>query len=130
MTKMAILGKGMQKPAAPYSLAVEAQGRRTLHISGQVPVDPQGNLVGKGDARAQTVQVFENIKALVEAAGGTLENIVKLGIFVTDIRFRDTITEVRRHYLKEPFPAATMVEISKLASPDWLVEIEAVAVLD
>ena len=130
MTKMAILGKGMQKPAAPYSLAIEAQGRRTLHISGQVPVDPQGNLVGKGDARAQTVQVFENIKALVEAAGGGMENVVKIVVFVTDIGFRDTISEVRRQYLKDPFPAATMVEISRLVSPDWLVEIEAVAVMD
>jgi len=130
MTKSAILGKGMQPPSAPYSFAVEAQGRRTLHVSGQVPVDPQGNLVGKGDIRAQTVQVFENVKALVEAAGGTMDNVVKVGIFVTDIRFRDTITEVRRQYLKEPFPAATMVEISRLVSPDWLVEIEAVAVLD
>ena len=130
MTKSAILGKGMQKPAAPYSLAIEAQGRRALHISGQVPVDPQGNLVGKGDVRAQTVQVFENIKALVEAAGGTMENVVKVGIFVTDIGSRDTISEVRRQYLKDPFPAATMVEISRLVSPDWLVEIEAVAVMD
>ncbi|MSS70734.1 MAG: RidA family protein [Candidatus Latescibacteria bacterium] len=130
MTKSAILGKGMQPPSAPYSLAIEAQGRRTLHVSGQVPLDPTGNLVGKGDIRAQTVQVFENIKGLVEAAGGTMDNVVKVGIFVTDIRSRDTITEVRRQYLKEPFPAATMVEISRLVSPDWLVEIEAVAVLD
>ena len=130
MIKSAILGKGMSKPSAPYSLAVEAQGRQTLHVSGQVPDDGKGNLVGKGDIRAQTIQVFENIKALVEAAGGTMENVVKLGIFVTDIQFRDTITEVRRQYLKEPFPAATMVEISRLVSPDWLLEIEAVAVLD
>jgi 2-iminobutanoate/2-iminopropanoate deaminase len=130
MTKASVLGKGMTAPTAPYSLAIESRGTRTLQISGQVPVDPAGNLVGKGDIAAQTVQVFENLKSLVEAAGGTMDSIVKLGVYVTDIRYRDAITEVRRRYLKAPFPAATMVEISRLVSPDWLVEIEAVAVLD
>lgn len=129
MPKFPILAPGMQQPAAPYSLAMEARGGRTLYISGQIALDASGNLVGKGDIRAQTVQVFENIKTLVEAGGGTVDDIVKLGIFVTDIRFRDEISEVRGHYLKDPFPATTMVEISKLVSPDWLVEIEAVAVV-
>ena len=130
MEKSAVTARGVHQPTAPYSQAVDAQGRRTLYISGQVPEDADGNLVGKDDIRTQTVQVFENIKALLEATEGTIGNVVKVGIFVTDIRYRDTITEVRRQYLQDPFPAATMVEISGLVSPDWMVEIEAVAVLD
>lgn len=130
MSKSVIQAPGIQSPTAPYSLAIEARGMRTIYISGQGPADGQGQLVGKGDIQAQTVQVFENIKAFVEAAGGTMDDVVKLGIYVTDIGFRETITTVRRQYLRAPFPAATMVEISKLASPDWWVEIEAVAVID
>jgi reactive intermediate/imine deaminase len=130
MAKSVIQVMGMHSPTAPYSLALETRGNRTLYISGQGPVDGHGNLVGKHDIHKQTVQVFENIKMLVEAAGGSLDDVVKLGIFVTDIGYRETITKVRRHYLHNPFPTATMVEIVKLASSDWLVEIEAVAVLD
>jgi reactive intermediate/imine deaminase len=128
--KSAVTARGVPQPTAPYSQAVEAQGPRTLYISGQVPEDAEGNLVGNDDIQAQTVQVFENIKALLEAAGGTFANVVKVGIFLTDVRYRDAVTEVRRKYLQDPFPAATMVEISRLVSPDWMVEIEAIAVLD
>lgn len=130
MIKSVVHALGIHPPTAPYSLAIETRGNRTLYISGQGPVDGHGNIVGKHDIHKQTVQVFENIKTLVEAAGGSLDEVVKLGIFVTDIGYRETITKVRHHYLHDPFPTATMVEIVKLASPDWLVEIEAVAVLD
>jgi enamine deaminase RidA (YjgF/YER057c/UK114 family) len=114
---------------APYSPALVIEGGRLLLISGQGPVDAAGNVVGVGDPEAQVRQVFANLQALVEAAGGTLANIVELNAYVLDMSYRSIITEVRRELLRPPYPTATMVEISKLAVDDWLVEISAVAVL-
>ena len=130
MTKQPVLGEGVSNPSAPYSQALLVEGKRTLHISGQVPVDENGVLIGKGDPEAQTRKVFANIQALCESAGGTLENVVFLNMYVTDIRYRTAITTVRNELLSPPYPAATMVQIGALADENWLVEIDALAVLD
>jgi len=116
-------------PASAYSQCIEARGDRTVFISGQVPVTAEGELVGDGDIRAQATQVFENIKALVEQAGGSMSNIVKLTIFLTDIAHFGEFAQVRSRYLQEPYPAASLVQVAGLVSPDWLVEVEAIAVL-
>ncbi|MDA0745791.1 MAG: RidA family protein [bacterium] len=130
MQKKSLTGKGVSTPSGPYSQAILVEAKRTLHIAGQVPVDENGTLVGPGDIYAQTRKVFSNIQALCEAAGASLKNLVFLNIYVTDIRFRTAITEVRNELLKSPYPAATMVQIASLASEDWLVEIDALAALD
>ncbi len=130
MVKEAIIGEGVSTPAAPYSQALVVEARRMLYISGQVPVDENGNLIGKGDPEAQTRKVFANIQSLCEAAGGSLENIVFLNMYLTDMRFRSAVTHVRNEILKPPYPAATMVQIGCLADESWLVEIDAVAALD
>ena len=130
MDKKAIIAKGVSQPAGPYSQAVIVEAGRTLHVSGQVPVDDSGTLIGKGDIEAQTRKVFSNIQALCEAAGGSLDNIVFLNIYLTDMRFRPVVTDVRNEILKAPYPAATMVQIGSLADENWLIEIDAVVALD
>jgi reactive intermediate/imine deaminase len=114
-------------PTTGYSHAVRAGD--TLYISGQVAQDRDGNVVGKGDIATQAAQVYANLKAVVEAAGGTLEDIVKLNTYTTSLAYRPAIAEARAKYWQSDWPASTFVVISSLASPDYLVEIEAIAVL-
>ncbi len=130
MKKEPLLGAGMSQPSAPYSMALRVQANEMLYIAGQGPTAGDGSIVGAGDIEAQVRQVFDNIQALLEAAGATFNNVVFMNMYVTDIRFRETITMVRNEILEAPFPAATMVQIGSLASTDWLVEIDAVAALD
>lgn len=101
----------------------------TLYLAGQLARDEQGRTVGVGDIRAQTAQVIENIRAILRAEGADLENVVKVTVYTTDIRHFDAISDVRRRYFTGNLPASTMVEVSKLAHPDFLIEIEGVAVL-
>jgi enamine deaminase RidA (YjgF/YER057c/UK114 family) len=89
-----------------------------------------GELVGKGDIEAQVTQVFENLKTAMAAAGGDLRNLVKVVIYLTDPRFRDAIRLVQPRYLREELPASTMVIVKGLASPEYLVEIDAIAVVE
>jgi reactive intermediate/imine deaminase len=110
-----------------YSHAVRAGN--TLYISGQVSQDREGKLVGRGDIATQAAQVYANIKAVVEAAGGTLQDVVKLNTYTTSLAYRPAIAEARAKYWQSDWPASTFVVISSLANPDFLVEIEAIAVL-
>ena len=130
MKKTPVEADGVSAPAAPYSQALVVEARRVLHISGQVPVDQAGSLVGPGDIDAQTTHVFDNIQAICASAGGSLVSLVFLRIYLTDMRFRPAVTRVRNELLKPPYPAATMVQVSALADEAWLVEIEAEAALD
>jgi enamine deaminase RidA (YjgF/YER057c/UK114 family) len=112
-----------------YSHAVVVEGRKTIFISGQLARDPKGDVVAPGDMRAQMKQVGENIKAAVEAAGGTLNDIVKTNTYVTDIEEFFKHVDVRMEYFGA-LPTSTTVEVRKLAHPDLLVEVEAIAVID
>ena len=113
-----------------FSSGVKTSGGELLFISGQLARDENHQLVGVGDIRVQTRQVLENIKALVEHAGGSMEDIVKVTVYVTDMtRFRD-IHDVRLEFFHEDhLPASTMVQISRFTLEDALIEIEAFAVL-
>lgn len=126
MARNAIQPAGLHKPAH-YSPAIKAGN--TLYVAGQVAMDVNGNLVGKGDFEAQGVQVFENLKAILAAAGGTLDDVVKLNSYVTDLKHRLAFVELRQRYFNKPYPASTFVVITSLASPDYLLEVEAIAVL-
>ena len=112
-----------------YSSGVEAPSGRTIYVSGQVALDAEGNVVGEGDVKLQTETVLEHVKTVVEEAGGGMEDIVKVTVFITDMGLYDEIHEVRRRYFEEPFPASSMVEVSALIDPRLLIEIEAVAVV-
>lgn len=111
-----------------FSQAFVASGQ-TLYVSGMVARDVRGDLVGGDDIEAQTIQVLENLKAVVEAAGGSLADVVKLTIFMKDLKQAAKIREVRARYFSRPYPASTLVEISRLADEQYLIEIEAIAVL-
>jgi 2-iminobutanoate/2-iminopropanoate deaminase len=112
-----------------FSSGVEAPVGRTVFVSGQVAMDIEGNVVGEGDIRSQTEAVLEHVKTVVEAAGGGMDDIVKVTVFITDMGLYDEIHEVRRRYFEEPYPASSMVEVSALIDPRLLIEIEAVAVI-
>ena len=112
-----------------YSPAVVVEGRRMVFISGQVPRDVHGNVVGKGDMGAQIRQVGENIKAALEAAGATWSDVVKATTYATDIHEFFRHMDVRMEYFTA-LPASTTVEVSRLSNPDFMVEIEVIAVLD
>lgn len=112
-----------------YSHVVVVEGRRTIFVSGQVSRDRQGNAVGKGDMGAQLRQVGENIKTALEAAGATLSDVVKITTYVTDIEEFFRHVDIRMQYFAA-LPASTTVEVRKLAHPDFMVEVEAIAVAD
>lgn len=99
-------------------------------LSGQVPLDSKGNLVGQGDFGKQTEQVFLNIKNILSELGGTMDNVVKVGIFVTDVSKIQTVRDIRDKFInvKNP-PASTLVQVSKLFRDDVLIEVEATAVI-
>ena len=130
MEKKVITAPGLPKPLGVYSQAVKVRANQFLFVSGTTARDEQGNIVGKGDPRAQTRQVLENIKKILDEAGGTFESIVKVTVFITDMRHFREIHEVRAEYFKKDFPASALVQVSALASPDLLIEMEAVAVLN
>jgi enamine deaminase RidA (YjgF/YER057c/UK114 family) len=112
-----------------YSHVVVAEGKRTIFISGQLARDRHGNAVGKGDMRAQLRQVGENIKAALEAAGATLDDLVKTTTYVTDIEEYFKHVDVRMEYFRA-LPTSTTVEVRRLAHTDFLVEVEAIAMVD
>jgi enamine deaminase RidA (YjgF/YER057c/UK114 family) len=112
-----------------YSHVVVVEGKRTIFIAGQLARDRHGNTVGKGDMRAQLRQVGENIKAALEAAGATLDDLVKTTTYVTDIEEYFKHVDVRMEYFRA-LPTSTTVEVRRLAHADFLVEVEAIAVVD
>ena len=111
-----------------YSPAVRAGN--TVYISGQVSFDREDRIVGKGDIEAQTRQVFENMKAVLEAAGGSMDDVVRINVYLTDLANRPGFHRVREEYFdKDRLPASTLVIVKGLIDPDLLVEVEAVAVI-
>jgi reactive intermediate/imine deaminase len=112
-----------------YTHVVQVHGGRTLYIAGQVAFDKSGNVVGKGDFAAQVTQVFENLKSALAAGGATFDNVVKVTTFVTDLSQMQTLRSIRGKYYGKNAPASTLVQITKLAHEDLLIEIEAIAVV-
>jgi enamine deaminase RidA (YjgF/YER057c/UK114 family) len=107
---------------------VEARGR-LVFISGMTARRADGTIAGIGDIEAQTRQVCDNIKSAVEQAGGTMDDVCRVDVFVRNMEHFDQIHTVRREYFKLPAPASTMVEVCKMTSPEYLIEINAIAVI-
>ena len=113
-----------------YSQAIKVTGGGTiLFTAGQVPYDADGGVKHRGDFKAQARAVFGAVKALIEAGGGTLANVVKITTYVTDVRYRLDFRTVRDEFFGVRGPASTMVEVSSLSHPDYLIEVEAIAVI-
>lgn len=130
MAKSQIYSDRIRAPMGHFSQAIVAEARgRLVFVSGMTARRPDGTIAGIGDVAAQTRQVCENIKAAVEAAGGTLDDVCRVDVFVRNIEHFDTIHEVRQEYFGSPPPASTMVEVTKMVSPDYLIEINAIAVI-
>ena len=119
-------------PTNGFSHVVTVAGGKTIYVSGQVSVNERSEVVGKGDMRAQVEHVFENLKIALAAAGATFADVVKITYFVVDLKPEHVphIREVRRKYLNlDNPPASTLVGVAALVVPDWLIEIELVAVV-
>ena len=130
MQKKIVQSSEVPKPQSSYSQSILASAPRWLFLSGQVPVNAEGDLVDEGDIEAQARQVFRNIEAELEAAGSTFDQVVKLTIFLRDMGDYGTVTRVREEFLKPEYPASTVVEVSCLVDPKWLIEVEAIAGID
>ena len=113
-----------------YSQGIKVTNAQTiLFLAGQVAYDKDGTPKHKGDFKAQARECFECVKRLVEAGGGTVKNIVKINTYVTDINNRPAYREARKEVFGDHEPASTMVQIGALAAPEYLIEIEAIAVI-
>ena len=128
--KQQITSPLLAKPNGNFSqaMAIEAQGR-LVFISGMTARKQDGTIAGIGNIEEQTRQVCENLKGAVEAAGGTLEDICRVDVYVRNIEYFDAIHKIRSQYFKDPHPASTMVEVSKMVKPEYLIEISAIAVI-
>jgi len=118
---------GLAEPISHYTDAVRAGD--LLFVSGFVPVDGEGRLVGGDDVVAQARQVFANLAAVLAAAGATFADVVKVTVYLTDIEDRARINPVRQEFFGDTRPASTLIEVSALATPGAKVEIDAVAIL-
>jgi 2-iminobutanoate/2-iminopropanoate deaminase len=123
-----IRAAGQAEPISHYTDAVRAEGA-LLFVSGVVPVDGEGRLVGDDDVVAQARQVFSNLGAVLAAGGATFADVVKVTVFLTDVDDRARINVVRQEAFGEARPASTLVEIAALAIPGARIEVEAVAVV-
>lgn len=113
-----------------FSTAIETRAERTIYVSGLTSRNREGEIVGKGDIKVQTKTILDNIQTILAEADATMSDIVKMTVFIRDMELFDQIHDVRRPYFEEPYPASSMVEVSMLADPDLLIEIEAIAVAD
>ena len=118
-------------PMGTYSQAVRVETGDAvwIHVSGQIAIDRDGSLVGPGDIRAQTRQVFENLQAILETNGATFADAVKIGTYLTTLDDLTGMREVRSEYLTSEPPASTAVQVVALVLPDALIEIDLVAVV-
>lgn len=128
--KKQITSAKLRQPNGHFSHATAIAAKGTLvFISGMTSRRADGSIAGLGNVEAQTRQVCENVKAAVEEAGGTLDDIVRVDVYVRNMEHFDIIHKVRREYFTGIAPASTMVEVNKFTSPDYLIEINAIAVL-
>ena len=122
-----IRAKGLSEPISHYSDAVRSGN--TVYVSGQASIDANGRLVGRGDVVAQTRKVLDNMKLALEAAGASLDDVVKVTVYLANVDDRPKVNEVRKEYFGANKPASTLIEISRFAIEGMLIEIEAVAVV-
>ena len=127
MTRQVIKTNQAPQAIGTYSQAVKVGP--TVYLSGQIPLDPQTMELVDGDMRAQITRVFDNLKAVVGAAGGSLADVVKLTVYLTDLSHFALINEVMASYFNEPFPARAAIGVAALPKGAG-VEMDAILVLD
>jgi enamine deaminase RidA (YjgF/YER057c/UK114 family) len=117
------------KPVANYKMATRMEGGQLLYISGQVAWDTSGNVVGKGDMRAQARQAFQNLRQVLQAAGGDLKDLMKITTYITNIEDFPAVAEVRGEVFPGELPASTLIVVKGLFHPDFLIEVEGMAAI-
>lgn len=129
MPKTILQSDAVAVPRGIMSQGVAVPAGRMIFASGQVARDVDGQLVGAGDIRAQTRKTLQNLQAVLAEAGATMDDVVKVTVFVTNLSEHfAAIHEIRAEFFAAPYPASTLVEISRLVDPEMLIEIEAIAV--
>jgi 2-iminobutanoate/2-iminopropanoate deaminase len=125
-----VYSKKLNTPLGVFSQAIKVTDpKELLFVSGLTSRAPSGEVVGVGDVKLQTETILENMKSILEEAGGSLSDIVKLTVFIRDMEQFDEIHEVRRRYFSSPLPASSMFEVSRLVDKELLIEIEAIAAI-
>lgn len=129
MNAKSITNPKLPKPIGPYSPAIKVEGGTMVFVAGMTALNASGQVVGVGDVKAQAKQVIENVEHAMQAAGGSLANIVRTTVYLTDVSKFGDVNGVYAEYFKEPYPARVVVEVSALPRKEFLVEIDAIAVL-
>lgn len=127
MSKQSIHTEHAPKAIGPYSQAVRSGN--TVYLSGQIPLDPATGELVQGDIATMTRRVFENLRAVCEAAGGSLQQVVRVGIYLTDLGQFAAVNAVMAEVFPQPFPARSTIQVSALPK-GAVVEVDAVLVLD
>jgi reactive intermediate/imine deaminase len=130
MEKSYLQPANVPKPAGDYSQGLKVKGGTLVVISGQVPWDADGKLVGPGDLVTQTHQVFKNLENMLAAAGATFKDTIKLTIFLKNREDFAIFKGIRAQYLIPPYPPTTLLVVKDLARDEWLLEVEVMAVID
>lgn len=120
---------GAVKPFGIFSSAAWQPEGKVLHVSGHVSQNADGSIVGEGDIKAQTRQVLINIQKVLMSVGGNMSDIAKVTVFITDMSTLSEIHEVRAEFFEQPYPASSLVEVSRLVRSEYMIEIEAIAVI-
>lgn len=113
----------------PYRISLAIRTGDLIFVSGQAGIDETGRTVGAGDFEAQARRALGNLSTVLVEGGSSLEDVVKVTIMVTDMSFLDVIVRLREEYFTEPYPADTLLQVAGLAQSDWLVEIDAIALV-
>lgn len=130
MPKEELQNPNLNAPLGVFSQATKIEAAGTMvFVSGLTSRDPEGNVVGVDDVKKQTEVILDHMQAILGEAGGTLDDVCKVTVYIRNMQDFAAIHEVRRQYFKAPLPASTMVEVSMLVSPELLIEIEAIAVI-
>jgi reactive intermediate/imine deaminase len=130
MATDAIQIKTNPDPYEAFNIAQAYRAGDFIFVSGQAALDLEGNIIGEGNFEAQAEQAFENLQAVLKAAGSGMDKLIKVNIYVTDMANFQSVVAIRERYFSPPWPADTLVEVSALALPELMIEIEGVALAD
>jgi enamine deaminase RidA (YjgF/YER057c/UK114 family) len=122
--------KGAGEEERSYSIAVIAVGKRTIYVSGLAAWEDETGKSLNGDFEGQTRFVFRQLRKTLETLGATLDDVVSMTVFVTDMQYRQTFTDLRKEYFSKGYPASALIGIKELARPPMMIEIQATAVTD
>ncbi len=117
------------KPVANYKMATRQESGRLIYISGQVARDADGNIVGQGDMGVQARQVYENLRQVLQAAGGDVQDLMKVTTYITSLDLYPAVVEARSQVFAGELPASTLIVVMSLAHPDYLIEVEGMATI-